>query len=60
MDVKGGDVRVSHPASPHVGFVRQDQGGGYFVDRDAVALVVVADGGDDGGDFGRVASHVVD
>ena len=60
MDVKGGRICVADTAAANVGLVGQDQGGGDSVHRNAGTLVVVADGGDDGGHLSGIASHVVE
>ena len=60
MDVKADGVPVAHPAAAHVGLVRQDEGCRHGVHRDAGALVVVADGGDDGGGLLGACAHLVE
>ena len=59
MDVEGGGVLVPDTAAADVGLVRQNQRRRHSVHRLAGALVVVADGGDDGGDLLRVAVQIV-
>ncbi|CAN4017880.1 selenide, water dikinase SelD, partial [Dysosmobacter welbionis] len=59
MDVEAGHIRIPDPAAADVGLVRQDQCRRHGVHRHAGALVVVADGGDDGGDLLRRTIHVV-
>ena len=59
VDIEAADVGVAHTAAAHIGFVRQNQRRGHGVHRDARALVVVADGGGDGGDLLRIKASLV-
>ena len=51
VDVESHKVCVAHTAAANVGLVGDDEGGGNGIHRLCRALVVVADGGDDGTDL---------
>ncbi len=45
LDIQGAGVEAAHTAAPHIALIREDQSGGYAVDRKGGAFVVVTDGG---------------
>ena len=59
MNIKGILALVPYPGMAHVGFVRQDQGGGNVAYRLGGALVVVADGTDHFRALLRVHPHLI-
>ena len=59
MDILGDIGGFAHPGTADIGFIRQKQRRGNRVHRSAVALVVVADGGDNGSDLLRREIHPV-
>ena len=59
VDVEGGRVCIADTAAANIGLVGQDQGCRHRIDGNAGTLVVVADGGDDGGHLSGIAAHVI-
>lgn len=59
MDVEALVFLVAHPAAAHIGLVCQDQRRGNRIDGEGGGIVVVADGGDDGGHVGGLHAHLV-
>ena len=44
VNVKTGRIGVAHTRTAHIGFVRKNECGCHLIDRNARALVVIADG----------------
>lgn len=59
MDVEALMLLVAHPAAAHIGLVCQDQRRGNRIDGEGGGIVVVADGGDDGGHVSGLHAHLV-
>ena len=59
MNIKTCEVLITHPTSPHVSFVSQNQGSGNRIYGSSRTLVMITDSTDDHGYLHRVHPHPV-
>ena len=59
MNIKTRKILITHPTSPHIRFISQNQGGGYWIHGSSRTLVMITDSTDDHCNLRRVHPHPV-